>query len=115
MKKLLLAATLLLCGASAFCQGLQWGPWVTETRENSLTILWVSEKPGMAWVELEDGTEVGVVTTGYQSISTGKSVCMALIDSSAAALGTPVEIQIRKKTFPGKVVKKRFYEKKYKR
>ena len=58
MKKLLLVATLLLCGASAFCQGLQWGPWVTETRENSLTILWVSEKPGMAWVELEDGTRI---------------------------------------------------------
>lgn len=58
MKKLLLVASLLLCGASAFCQGLQWGPWVTETRENSLSILWVSEKPGMAWVELEDGTRV---------------------------------------------------------
>ncbi len=58
MKKLLLVATLLVCGASAFCQGLQWGPWVTETRENSLSILWVSEKPGMAWVELEDGTRI---------------------------------------------------------
>ena len=58
MKKLLLAAALLLCGASAFCQGLQWGPWVTETRENSLSILWVSEQPGMAWVELEDGTRI---------------------------------------------------------
>ena len=58
MKKLLLVASLLLCGASAFCQGLQWGPWVTETRENSLSILWVSEKPGMAWVELEDGTRI---------------------------------------------------------
>lgn len=58
MKKLLLLASLLLCGASAFCQGLQWGPWVTETRENSLSILWVSEQPGMAWVELEDGSRI---------------------------------------------------------
>ena len=58
MKKLLLLATLLLCGVSAFCQGLQWGPWVTETRENSLSILWVSEEPGMAWVELENGTRI---------------------------------------------------------
>jgi aminomethyltransferase len=40
---------------------------------------------------------------------------MVLIDTSAAALDTPVEVQIRKKTFPGKVVKKRFYEKRYKR
>ncbi len=71
--------------------------------------------PRHGYTVLHEGNPVGVVTTGYQSISTGKSVCMALINSSAAALGTPVEIQIRKKTFPGKVVKKRFYEKKYKR
>lgn len=58
MKKLFLLAALLLCGASAFCQGLQWGPWVTETRENSLSVLWVSEQPGMAWLELEDGTRI---------------------------------------------------------
>ena len=58
MKKLLLLTALLLCGVPAFCQGLQWGPWVTETRENSLSILWVSEQPGMAWVELEDGTRI---------------------------------------------------------
>lgn len=58
MKKLLLLASLLLCGASAFCQGLQWGPWVSEARENSLSILWVSEQPGMAWVELEDGSRI---------------------------------------------------------
>ena len=32
-----------------------------------------------------------------------------------AKLGTPVEIRIRKKTFPGVVVKKRFYEKNYKK
>ena len=58
MKKLFLLAALLLCGASAFCQGLQWGPWITETRENSLSVLWVSEQPGMAWLELEDGTRI---------------------------------------------------------
>ena len=58
MKKLLLLTALLLCEVPAFCQGLQWGPWVTETRENSLSILWVSEQPGMAWVELEDGTRI---------------------------------------------------------
>ncbi|MBO4851627.1 MAG: glycine cleavage system aminomethyltransferase GcvT [Prevotella sp.] len=71
--------------------------------------------PRHGYTVLHEGKPVGVVTTGYQSISTGKSVCMALIDTSAAALDTPVEVQIRKKTFPGKVVKKRFYEKRYKR
>ena len=47
--------------------------------------------------------------------STDKSVCLALIDSQYAALGTDVEIQIRKKTFPGTVCKKRFYDKHYKK
>ena len=36
--------------------GVKTGPWICETRENSLTILWTSEKPGMAYVELADGT-----------------------------------------------------------
>ena len=35
---------------------LQQGPWVYGARENSVNILWISEKPGMAYVELEDGT-----------------------------------------------------------
>jgi len=61
------------------------------------------------------GEPIGEVTTGYHTISTGKSVCMALIDSQYAALGTDVQIQIRKKVFAGKVVKKRFYDKHYKK
>lgn len=35
---------------------LQQGPWVYGAREDSVNILWISEKPGMAYVELEDGT-----------------------------------------------------------
>lgn len=62
-----------------------------------------------------NGEIVGTVTTGYQSISTHKSVCMALVDAAHAKLGTPLEIQIRKKIFPGTVVKKRFYDKHYKK
>lgn len=62
-----------------------------------------------------NGTVIGTVTTGYQSISTHKSVCMALIDAAYAKLGTQVEVQIRKKTFAGTVVKKRFYDKHYKK
>ena len=64
---------------------------------------------------LAEGRQVGEVTTGYNSISTGKSVCMALVETPFAKLGTPLEIQIRKKTFPGVVVKKRFYDKHYKK
>ena len=40
---------------------------------------------------------------------------MALVDTAYAKLGTPLEVQIRKKTFPGTVVKKRFYDKHYKK
>ena len=61
------------------------------------------------------GQKVGEVTTGYHTISTDKSVCMALVDTAYAKLGTALEIQIRKKTFPGIVVKKRFYDKHYKK
>ena len=62
-----------------------------------------------------DGKQVGEVTTGYRSISTGKSVAMAMIDKPYDKLGTKVEVRIRKKTFPATVVKKRFYDKNYKK
>lgn len=62
-----------------------------------------------------NGEVVGEVTTGYRSISTGKSVAMAMIQKPFDKLGTEVEVRIRKKTFPAKVVKKRFYDKNYKK
>lgn len=62
-----------------------------------------------------DGQVVGEVTTGYRSISTGKSVAMAMIQKPYDKLGTRVEVRIRKKTFPATVVKKRFYDKNYKK
>ncbi len=71
--------------------------------------------PRHGYIVLKDGQAIGEVTTGYHTLSTDKSVCMALVDSQYAALGTEVEIQIRKKTFAGKVVKKLFYEKRYKK
>ena len=71
--------------------------------------------PRHGYKVVKDGQEIGEVTTGYRTISTGKSVCLALVDSQYAKLDTPVEIQIRKKTFPGKVVKKKFYDKHYKK
>ena len=58
---------------------------------------------------------VGTVTTGYNSISTGKSVCMAMVDIEYTKLDTPVQIRIHKKLQDGVVCKKRFYEKNYKK
>ena len=66
-------------------------------------------------VELEDGTQVGVVTTGYHSISLDKSICFALVQTPYAPLGTPLSIRIRSRVFPGQVVKKRFYQTNYKK
>ncbi len=71
--------------------------------------------PRHGYTVLKDGQPIGEVTTGYHTISTDKSVCMALVDARQAALGTEVEVQIRKKTFAGVVCKKRFYEKHYKK
>ena len=62
-----------------------------------------------------NGEQVGVVTTGYRSISTDRSVCVAMVDKAYTELGTQVEIRIRKKVFPGIVTKKRFYETNYKK
>ena len=71
--------------------------------------------PRNGYAVVKDGETVGEVTTGYHSISTDKSVCMALVKAEFAKLGTPLEVQIRKQTFPGVVVKKRFYDKHYKK
>ena len=71
--------------------------------------------PRHGYTVLKEGQAIGEVTTGYHAISIDKSVCMALVDAPFAAIGTEVEIQIRKKTFPGVVCKKRFYDKHYKK
>ena len=71
--------------------------------------------PRHGYAVLKDGVKVGEVTTGYHCLSVDKSVCMALVETPYAKLGTELEIQIRKKTFPGVVVKKRFYDKHYKK
>lgn len=89
----------------------------TEGPEKKVVGILLSDRaiPRHGYAVLHNGQVIGEVTTGYHSISTDKSVCMALVDSRYAKLGTQVEVQIRKKTFPGEVVKKRFYEKHYKK
>ena len=62
-----------------------------------------------------EGEVVGEVTTGYHCLSVDKSVCMALVKTEFAKLETPLQVQIRKKVFPGTVVKKKFYDKHYKK
>jgi len=71
--------------------------------------------PRHGYPVLSNDKQVGTVTTGYHTISSDKSVCMALVDSEFTSIGTHLDIKIRKKVFPGTVVKKRFYDKHYKK
>ncbi|MDR3843810.1 glycine cleavage system aminomethyltransferase GcvT [Hallella sp.] len=70
--------------------------------------------PRHGYKVLKDGVEAGEVTTGYRLISVDQSCAVALVDSSLK-LGDRVEVQIRKKTFPATIVKKKFYDKHYKK
>ena len=89
----------------------------TEGVERKVVGIELADKaiPRHGYAVLKDGEKIGEVTTGYHTLSTDKSVCMALIDSRFAKLGTELDIQIRRKTFKGTVVKKRFYDKHYKK
>lgn len=68
--------------------------------------------PRHGYTVLKDGKPVGVVTTGYRLISVDKSCAVALVDASLK-LDDRVEVQIRRKTFHGTIVKKKFYDKHY--
>lgn len=58
MKKLMILLLALTAGIEGWAGNIKYGPWVTESREDCVTICWMSEKPGMAYVELSDGTKV---------------------------------------------------------
>lgn len=62
-----------------------------------------------------DGKKIGYVTTGYRTIMTDRSVCFALIDAAYKTLGTKVQIAIHRKLHEATVVKRKFYEKNYKK
>ena len=55
MRRIYGIAALLLLALPAQGQ-VKAGPWVCDAGEHSLTVAWTSEVPGMAYVELEDGT-----------------------------------------------------------
>lgn len=58
--------------------------------------------------------QVGVITTGYLSISLDKPIAMALIDKKASKKDTQIFVGIRKKMVPGFVRDKKFLKKNYK-
>ena len=58
MKKLLLLLLSVTLCLNGLAGGVKAGPWVSEARTDRVTILWTSDVPGMAYVELADGTKV---------------------------------------------------------
>ena len=58
MKKFLLFLVSVTLSLNVLAGGVKSGPWVSEARTDRVTILWTSDVPGMAWVELADGTKV---------------------------------------------------------
>ena len=57
-------------------------------------------------VKLEDGTEIGYVTSGTQSPTFKKAIGYALIDKEYGKLGDEFFIEVRKRLVPAKQVKK---------
>lgn len=58
MKKLMLLLLGLMLGLNAIAGGVVSGPWVSEARETGLTVLWTTDLPGQAYVELADGRKI---------------------------------------------------------
>lgn len=59
----------------------------------------------------ENSNEIGFVTSGTQSPSSGKSIALAIIDRDAFEMGKKVIVQIRKRQVEAKIVKKNQIEK----
>ena len=57
---------------------------------------------------LADGKVVGFVTTGYTSPTLGKNIGKAMVPVEYSKLGTPLQIQIRKKAVDAEVVSGKF-------
>ena len=56
------------------------------------------------------GAEIGQVTSGSVSPSLGKAVALAFVKAAHAAIGTVLDVEIRGKLFPAKVVELPFYK-----
>jgi len=64
--------------------------------------------PRQGYKVLADGKEIGFVTTGYKSPTVGKLLGKAMLDIDYTKIGTPIQIQIRKRTVDAEVVSARF-------
>jgi aminomethyltransferase len=59
---------------------------------------------------VQNGEQVGEVTSGTWSPTLEKAIALAYVPVELSKIGTPIEVQIRKKVCLGKVVKRPFYK-----
>lgn len=64
---------------------------------------------------LVDGQIIGFVTTGYKLKGYEGAIGLGLIPKKYAALGSTINIQIRTKILEAMIIKRKFYDKKYKK
>jgi aminomethyltransferase len=64
---------------------------------------------------LYDGEPVGMVSSGMFSPTTSRYLGMAFVPRKISKIGTEIEIQIRKKTVPARIIKRPFYIPAYRR
>ena len=64
--------------------------------------------PREGYKVFKDEKEIGYITTGYLSITTGKPIALAMINRPHTKTGTKVSVQIRNKMFPGFIRDKKF-------
>lgn len=93
------------CGKAALLEIKQEGPG------HALVGLELTER-GIArggYPLLSQGRNIGVVTSGVRSPTMGKSVALAHVEKSAAAIGTELQVEIRGKAVNAVTVKRPFY------
>nr|NIP73076.1 glycine cleavage system aminomethyltransferase GcvT [Gammaproteobacteria bacterium]NIR98002.1 glycine cleavage system aminomethyltransferase GcvT [Gammaproteobacteria bacterium]NIT63697.1 glycine cleavage system aminomethyltransferase GcvT [Gammaproteobacteria bacterium]NIV20656.1 glycine cleavage system aminomethyltransferase GcvT [Gammaproteobacteria bacterium]NIY32277.1 glycine cleavage system aminomethyltransferase GcvT [Gammaproteobacteria bacterium] len=66
--------------------------------------------PREGYPVLHQGDEVGHVTSGALSPTTGRSIALARIRAEAAKIGTPLEVSVRDKPVAAEVVRRPFYK-----
>lgn len=64
--------------------------------------------PRTGYTITKDDQQIGVVTSGTLSPSTGKAIGLAYVDSQYAKVDQAINIQVRQKSLVAKIVKGRF-------